>query len=232
MKTRWIREFYTACGSQDTVLYQRSSHRYLRAYTNILKPACMVTYRARTGHDTTRVQHVQISRFLSEKPRTMCVHIDRGCRSVKIQSPARLNVSNIVGCISSKSVPMRPTTETSRTVDAQEISMISLDLVAASVLSWSTHCPAIKSLNVHAQLVTGRIERDLRRDTIVPRTDVTHTHSKKARMMFTCIRFTHKYFLCNFPFSSSFSNTRITHEQITGSLYSLINRAVYYVRKG
>lgn len=81
---------------------------------------------------------------------------------------------------------MRRTTGTSGTGGLQEISRISLDLVAPA-LSWSAHCPAIKLLNVHAQLVTGRIERDLRRDTIVPRTDATHIHTTKARMMFTCI---------------------------------------------
>lgn len=43
-------------------------------------------------------------------------------------------------------------------------------------------------LYVHAQLVTGRIERDLRRgDTIVPRTDETRTHVRNTRMMFVRI---------------------------------------------
>lgn len=54
-------------------------------------------------------------------------------------------------------------------------------------LSWSTHCPATKLLNLHAQLVTGRVKKDLRRGTVAPRTDITCT-CKKTHMMFACIR--------------------------------------------
>lgn len=80
-------------------------------------------------------------------------------------------------------IPIRRTKETSMMIDnpcrTQSISRC----FCAPSLSWLTHCPAIILLNMHAQLVTGRIERVLRRDTIVPRTDITHTHVKKARMM-------------------------------------------------